>query len=125
MKTVMAAITLILITGVMVISAAAAELRVTGFFDNIIPGLESNNSSGDLDMTRNEDQATFGRSRARLFFNFLASDDLRGVFALEMDNTFGAPARNRIGARCVTGTGAFANEQCGFRNGIDVNNFEL
>jgi hypothetical protein len=125
MKTVLAAITLLLTTGVMVISAAAAELRVTGFLDNIIPRVESNNSGGDLDMTRNDDQATFGRSRARLFFNFLASDDLRGVFTLEMDNTFGAPARNRIGARCVTGTGAFANEQCGFRNGIDVNNFEL
>jgi hypothetical protein len=30
-----------------------------------------------------------------------------------------------IGARCIVGTGLFAQEQCGFRNAIDVNNFEL
>jgi hypothetical protein len=125
MKKAVGAVTLILLAGVLVTPASAAELRVTGFFDNIFPRVESNNSSGDLDMTHNGDQATFGRERSRLFFNFIASDDLRGVFALELDNTYGAPARNRIGARCVTGTGLFANEQCGFRNNIDVNNFEL
>src|SRR5688572_22801190 len=105
--------------------AAAAELRVTGFFDNIIPRVEGNNSGGDLDMTRNDDQATFGRARSQLFFNFLASDDLRGVFALEIDQAYGAPSSNRLGSGCVQGSGAFAAEQCGFRNGIDTNSLQL
>jgi hypothetical protein len=105
--------------------ATAAELRVTGFFDNIIPRFEGNNSSGDLDMTRNDDQATFGRERARLFFNFIANDDLRAMFALEIDAAYGAPARNRLGARCVEGSGPYQFEQCGFRNGIDTNTIEL
>lgn len=125
MKNALAAIAgLMLITPILA-PTWAAELRVTGFIDNVFPRFEGNSSSGDNDMTRNSDQATFGRQRARFFFNFLASDDLRGVFGMEIDNTFGAPARNRVGARCVTGTGAFAFEQCGFRNGIDVNNFEV
>jgi hypothetical protein len=98
---------------------------VTGFIDNVFPRFESNNSSGDLDMTRGDDQATFGRQRARFFFNFTANEDLRGVWALEIDNTFGAPARNRVGARCPPATGQYAFEQCCFRNGIDVNNLEL
>jgi hypothetical protein len=125
MKKAVGAVTLLLLAGFLVIPAWAAELRVTGFFDNIIPRFEGNNSSGDRNMTRNGDQATFGRERTRLFFNFVASDDLRGIFGIELDNTFGAPARNRIGARCIEGTGLFAQEQCGFRNAIDVNNFEL
>lgn len=125
MAKVAGAVTLLLLAGFLVMPAAAAELRVTGLFDNIFPRVESNNSSGDSDMTRNGDQATFGRTRGRFFFNFIGSDDLRGVFALELDNTYGAPARNRIGARCVEGSGAFQFEQCGFRNNIDVNNFEL
>lgn len=125
MKKVVGVITLLFLTSVFAIPASAAEMRVLGFIDNIFPRFAGNNSSGDRDMTRNGDQETFGRNRARFFFNFIASDDLRGVFGLEIDNTFGAPSRNRIGARCVTGTGPFANEQCGFRNGIDVNNFEL
>jgi len=109
----------------LVMPAAAAELRVTGFFDNIIPRVEGNNSGGDLDMTRNDDQATFGRARSQLFFNFLASDDLRGVFALEIDQAYGAPSSNRLGSGCVQGSGAFAAEQCGFRNGIDTNSLQL
>jgi hypothetical protein len=124
MKKAVGAITLLFLAGFLVMPAIAAELRVTGFFDNIIPRVESNNSEGDLDMTRNDDQATFGRERSRLFFNFIASDDLRGVFALELDNVYGAPRRS-VSGRCIQGSGAFANEQCGFRNGIDVNNFEL
>jgi hypothetical protein len=125
MKRVMLAITSMLLGGVLVLPSSAAELRATGFIDNIFPRFESNNSSGDLDMTRNDDQATFGRTRSRIFFNFIASDDLRGVFALEIDQAYGAPARNRLGSGCVTGTGAFAFEQCGFRNGIDNNTLEL
>jgi hypothetical protein len=70
--------------------AWAAELRVTGFIDNVFPRFEGNNSSGDHDMTRNDDEATFGRTRGRVFFNFLASDDLGGVFGIEFDNTYGA-----------------------------------
>ena len=94
MSAVVVAITLLLSTGVMVIPAAAAELRVTGFLDNIIPRLESNNSSGHLRHGAKRRSGDVRASRARLFFNFLASDDVRGVFALEMDNTYGAPARN-------------------------------
>ena len=97
-----------------------AELRVTGFIDNVFPRFESNDSSGDLDMTRGDDQAAFGLPRARFFFNFVASDALRGVWAIEIDTTYGVPARNRAGARCAPATGTVAFEQCGFRNAIDV-----
>ena len=135
MKKAVGAITLLFLAGFLVIPASAAELRVTGLIDNIFPRVEANNSSGDQDMTRNQDTATFGRNRLRAFFNFIASDDLRGVFAIEIDDIYGAPARNRIGARCAltpaSGSGAvptsnvFNNESCGFRNAIDTNNFEL
>jgi hypothetical protein len=111
--------------GFLVAPAFAAELRVTGFFDNVFPRWDKNTSSADNDPTRSGDEVFFGRERFRGFFNFIASDDLRGVFALEIDQTYGAPSANRLGSGCVTGTGPFANEQCGFRNGIDVNSLEL
>ena len=70
------------------------------------------------------DQIFFGRTRMRSFFNFIASDDLRGVFALEIDQTYGAPSDDRTGSGCVEGTGAYRFEQCGFRNGIDTNSVQ-
>jgi hypothetical protein len=104
----------------------AAEMRVTGFFDNVLPRFESNSSGDDSDTTRNHDQATFGRERLRAFFNFIASDDLRGVFAIEIDQIYGAPSdTGRGGGACVEGSGAFVNEQCGFKNGIDNNAIEI
>ncbi|MGH8065990.1 MAG: hypothetical protein ACRERE_12325 [Candidatus Entotheonellia bacterium] len=125
MRTVVLIMSLLCLTGFMAVPVDAAEFRVTGFFDNIIPHADSNLSRGDRDLTRNEDQNTFGRERARFFFNFIANDDLRGVFALEIDSAFGAPSRNFTGSRCVEGTGTFRFEQCGFDNGIDNNNFEV
>jgi hypothetical protein len=114
----------LLVVGLVAVPAFAAELRVTGFFDNVFPRWDKNFSSVDQDTTRN-DEIFMGRSRTRMFFNFIASDDLRGVFALEIDQSFGAPSANRLGSGCVEGEGAFAFEQCGFRNGIDTNSLEL
>jgi hypothetical protein len=118
-------IVLLAVLGLTVLPGFTAELRVTGFIDNVFPRWDSNNSNADLDPTRNDDQIFFGRTRMRSFFNFIASDDLRGVFALEVDQTYGAPADDRVGSGCVEGSGAFAAEQCGFRNGIDTNSLEL
>ncbi|HXH13590.1 MAG TPA: hypothetical protein VNP04_27935 [Alphaproteobacteria bacterium] len=115
----------LMVVGPLTIPAWAAELRVTGFFDNTFPRWDSNHSSVDGDTTRNGDNLFAGRSRSRFFFNFIASDDLRGIFALEIDLAYGAPSFNRLGSGCVEGTGTFASEQCGFRNGIDVNALEL
>ena len=105
--------------------ALAAELRTRGFFENVFPHIDHNTSDQDLDMTRNDDQIFFGRERVRLFFDFIASDDLRGVFALELDSIYGAPRFNRVGSRCVLGSGHDSFDQCGFRNGIDTNILEI
>jgi hypothetical protein len=128
MENVVRRVVLLVVVGLTAVPARAAELRVTGFFDNVFPHWQSNTSgqtsqSGDSDTTR-RDTETAGRERTRLFFNFIASDDLRGVFALEFDNVYGAPAAS-VSGDCVQGSGIYANEQCGFRNGIDINNFEL
>jgi hypothetical protein len=108
-------------------SAFGAELRVTGFFDNILPHYEQNISgqNGDNDTTRNQDHAFWGRERFRGFFNFIASDDLRGVLGLEIDQSYGAPSINPVGSGCVIGEGTYANQQCGFRQGIDNNAIEI
>jgi hypothetical protein len=116
---------LLVIVGLAAAPAWAAELRVTGFFDNVFPRWESNTSSVDNDPTRNEDQAFFGRTRNRMFFNFIASDDLRGVFATELDASYGAPAGGRVNDQCLEESSAFPLEQCGFRNGIDINALEI
>ena len=118
-------ITLLIVVGLATVPAVAAELRVTGFFDNTFPRWDSNLSSVDNDTTRNEDQLFAGRSRSRFFFNFIASDDLRGVFGLEIDQTYGAPSANRLGSGCVEEDGAFAFEGCGFDNGTDNNALEV
>jgi hypothetical protein len=113
------------VVGLAAAPAFAAELRTTGFIDNVFPRWDSNNSNADLDATRNDDQAFFGRTRGRVFFNFIASDDLRGVFALEIDQTYGAPSNDRLGSGCIEGEGIFAAYDCGFDNGIDNNAIEI
>jgi hypothetical protein len=126
MQHVVRCMVLLVVAAFIAAPAFAAELRVTGLFDNVFPRWESNNSGDDLDTTRNHDQAFFGRERFRGFFNFIASDDLRGVFAVEIDAIYGAPSDTARGdGACVKGDGAFVNEQCGFKNAIDINNLEI
>jgi hypothetical protein len=118
---------LLVIVGLAAAPASAAELRVTGFFDNVFPRWDSNTSGVDLDTARNDDQIFSGHTRWRGFFNFIASDDLRGVFALEVDQFYGAPADNPRPGGCqeFPDLGDFALEQCGFKNSIDTNSLEL
>jgi hypothetical protein len=63
---------LLVVIAVMVVRAEtptfAAELRVTGFIDNVFPRWDSNFSGIDNDPTRKED-TFFGRTRMRNFFN--------------------------------------------------------
>jgi hypothetical protein len=125
MKKGIRSVILLVMVGLAAAPASAAELRVTGFFDNSFPHWDKNLSSVDNDTTRGGDEIFAGRSRSRFFFNFIASDDLRGVFALEIDQTYGAPQNDRLGSGCVETEGTFAAEQCGFRNGIDTNSLEL
>src|SRR5690606_15719850 len=84
-------ILLMIVGGLAVVPVFAAELRVAGFIDNVFPRWDSTTSNADLDPSRNGDQIFFGRTRLRTFFNFIASDDLRGIFAIEVDQTYGAP----------------------------------
>jgi hypothetical protein len=116
---------LLVVVGICASTAFAAELRVTGFIDNSFPHWDKNMSSVDQDTTRSHDMLFAGRTRLRNFFNFIASDDLRGVFAIEIDQSYGAPSSNRLGSGCVEGEGAYAFEQCGFSNGIDTNAIEI
>lgn len=126
MKKMVGCLLLLLIVGLTIAPAFAAELRVTGFIDNVFPRWESNSSGDDNDPSVSTDQATFGRTRMRNFFNFIANDNLRGVFAIEIDQIYGAPSdTGRGGGACVEGSGAFVNEQCGFDNGIDNNAIEI
>jgi hypothetical protein len=83
--------------GLAAIPAWAAELRTTGYVDTAFPHFQSNVSppDGDRDVTRLSDQHTIGRTRGRLYFNLIASDDLRGVFGFELDAVWG---RNPDGA---------------------------
>src|SRR5919198_6521174 len=101
MKKVVGALALLFLAGFLVLPASAAELRVTGFFDNVFPHYDRNTNLADLDTTNNHDTFFAGRERSRLFFNFIASDDLRGIFGLEIDQVYGAPAANATGSRCV------------------------
>jgi hypothetical protein len=126
---VMRCLLLLLAVSLMIASAQtptfAAELRVTGFIDNVFPRWDSNYSGVDQDPTRKE-STFFGRTRLRNFFNYIANDNLRGVFAIEIDEFYGAPAESgRSGGACVPGEGAFVNEGCGFDNGIDNNVIEV
>jgi hypothetical protein len=67
----------------------------------------------------------YGRTRGRLFFNFIANDNLRGVIGIELDDVWGLPRRDLAGAGCVEEEGAYGSASCGFRKNIDINNFEL
>jgi hypothetical protein len=97
MKNALRCVVLLVVVGLAAAPAWAAELRLTGFLDNIFPHFHSNISSpdSDQDVTRNHDQSTFGRTRGRLYFNVIASDDLRGVAGFELDAIWG---RNPDGA---------------------------
>jgi len=85
---------LAVVLGLAAIPAWAAELRMTGFVDTAFPHFESNISpprpDGDSDVTRGNDQHTIGRTRGRMYFNAIASDDLRAVFGFELDAVWGA-----------------------------------
>jgi hypothetical protein len=125
MKTTIQFVILLVVIGLATPAAFGAELRVTGFFDNVFPRFQINGSAIDNDPTRNHDKETFGRERSRFFFNFIASDDLRGVFGLEIDQAYGAPATDRVGSGCVPGEGAYEFADCGFKNAIDNNAIEV
>jgi hypothetical protein len=101
MKKAVGAVTLLVLAGFTAVPTYTAELRVTGFFDNLFPTAHVNSSTADGNLTNNKDSEFYGRERGRFFFNFIASDDLRGVFALEIDQAYGAPSRNQFGSRCV------------------------
>jgi hypothetical protein len=103
-------------------------LRTSGFIDNVFPHWERNisNPSSDNDVTRDHDSATYGRTRGRLFFNFIANDNLRGVFGIELDAVWGLPRRDLAGSGCQEwDEGAFGSAECGFRKNTDINNFQL
>src|SRR5262245_37345442 len=87
-------IVLLVVVGLAALPAWAAELRLTGFLDTAFPHFSSNVSpprtGGDSDVTLSNDQSTFGRTRGRMYFNAIASDDLRAVFGFELDCIWGA-----------------------------------
>ncbi|MBI3326615.1 MAG: hypothetical protein HYZ81_07930, partial [Nitrospinae bacterium] len=120
MKKSMGVIVIFALAGLMALPAAAGELRVTGFIDTAIT-TDQNMSNQDSDVTKNKDTATIASTRSQIFFNFFASDNLRGIAGIELDASWGAPARNRF----VGPSGCLTAEQCGFRNGIDISNFQL
>src|SRR5919109_127595 len=95
MKIALRCAVLLAVVGLVAAPAWAAELRLTGFVDSVFPAFHSNISQSDKDVTRGDDQSTFGRTRGRMYFNAIASDDLRGVFGFELDAVWG---RNPDGA---------------------------
>src|SRR5262245_62580037 len=117
MKNVVWCMLVLVLVGLIAVPVFAAELRTTGFIDNSFPHWERNisNPGSDNDATLNHDTATYGRTRGRMFFNFIASDDLRGVFGIELDAIWGLPRVDRAGAGCVVGDGAYGSENCGFQ----------
>jgi hypothetical protein len=127
MKNVLRCMLLLMLVGLVAAPTFAAELRTTGFIDNVFPHWERNISEPgtDEDTTRNHDSATYGRTRGRMFFNFIASDDLRGVFGIELDANFGLPRNDTAAGAGCEGEGAYAFENCGFHQNTDINNFQL
>src|SRR2546430_9901683 len=121
MKNVLRCMLLLMLVGLVAAPAFAAELRTTGFIDNVFPHWERNisNPGSDNDATRNHDSATYGRTRGRMFFNFIANDDLRGVFGFEIDAMWGAPRRDLAGGGCIVEDGAYGASECGFRPNYD------
>src|SRR4030095_10305359 len=102
-------ILLLVVVGLAAIPAWAAELRMTGFVDAAFPHWELNvsppRSGGDADVTR-QDSQFMGRTRGRMYFNAIASDDLRGVFGFELDAVWGncpdnaADNADNVGSMC-------------------------
>jgi hypothetical protein len=76
--------------GLVAVPAGAAELRVTGYTDAAFPHFRSNVSEGDGDFASNRDQTTMGRTRTRLYFNVIGSDNLRAVYGTEINGVWGA-----------------------------------
>src|SRR5262245_65208860 len=90
MKSAVRWVGLLSVVALVITPAWAAELRMTGYIDNVFPHFRSNVSQADGDFTRNEDQTTMGRTRGRLYFNIIGSDNLRGVAGFEIDGVWGA-----------------------------------
>ena len=70
MKHIVRCVIILIIVGLGAVPALAAELRVTGFFDNVFPHFESNLSSADLwcsDTTRGTITPPLGAPVSRLF----------------------------------------------------------
>ena len=97
MKNALRCAVLLVVVGLAAAPAWAAELRLTGFLDNVFPALSrvTSRNRATSDLSRIEDQPTFGRTRGRMYFNVIANDDLRGVFGFELDAVWG---RNPDGA---------------------------
>lgn len=62
------------------------RLKVTGYIDNHVHWME--NTADNNDLTHTADRF-IGRSRARLFFNMIATENSKGVVALEFDQEWG------------------------------------
>jgi len=129
MKNAVQCVIFLAVVGLAAAPAFAAELRTTGFIDNVFPHYERNISDpgADNDVTRNSDSAMYGRTRGILFFNFLASDDLRGVIGIELDSVWGLPRRDLAGSGCRAdpSLGIYQFNCAGFQQNNDINNFEL
>jgi hypothetical protein len=67
MKKFVGCLILLVMLGLAAAPAFAAEMRVTGFFDNVFPRWDMNTSSVDNDPTRNQDEIFAGRTRLRSF----------------------------------------------------------
>jgi hypothetical protein len=100
MQNVVRCLVLLMVVGLTTGPAFAAELRLTGYDDSVLPYFRSNFSApdSDQDVTRNHDQSTFGRTRGRMYFNVIANDDLRGVFGFELDAIWGLSAEGAVGS---------------------------
>jgi hypothetical protein len=85
----LAVVGLAVVVGLAAVPAWAAELRTTGYLDSVFPHFQSNVSASDRDTTNLSDQHTIGRTRGRLYFNIIGSDDLRAVFGFELDAIWG------------------------------------
>jgi hypothetical protein len=112
---------LLVLAGMLAAPAYADErLKLTGYIDNHINWMK-NPSDTDSDLTQNGEQRFFGRSRARMFFNIMATENSKAVVAFEFDQGWGEGTDNVSSSDDCHG-GA---PNCGFDLGIDNNVFEL